>query len=189
MKMKKLFNDQRGFTLVEMLVVVAIMGIIAAGIAMTISQVMAVNSRTSSHMVALRQVQQAGDRVSKDVLQARSIHPDPSSATGFPLTLTIPYWGEDEDENPVELQLKVRYVLSDDNLQREYYGDGVINGGPDYTTTVARYILSVHPDDVGNIMTSFGPAEEAGAYIFKVSAKVGARIETREYEVRPRPGS
>jgi prepilin-type N-terminal cleavage/methylation domain-containing protein len=61
LKHKRLHLDQRGITLIEMTVAVALIGLIAAGIAMTISQVMAVNSRTSGKMVALRQVQQAGD--------------------------------------------------------------------------------------------------------------------------------
>ncbi|MFP3899170.1 MAG: type II secretion system protein J [Dehalococcoidia bacterium] len=163
-------RGQRGFTLVEMLVVVALVGIIAAGIAMTISQVMAVNSRTSSKMVALRQVQQAGDRVSRDVLQSRGLN---WTNSDFSLTLTIPYWSENTTG-----AYKVVFWLAGDELKREYYSS--IDGAePDYTTVIARYIDA---DD-----TSFEPNLVGDGYVFRVSATVGLYTETREYEIKPRP--
>lgn len=191
-RLKALVRGQRGFTLIEMLVVVVLIGIIAAGIAMTISQVMAVNSRTSSKMVALRQVQQAGDRVSKDVLQASGVNPDSADGTGFPLELTIPYWTYNATGGLEMSQYKVVYKLVEDELRREYYSD--INGEPDFTTIVAQYIIRFDPDTL-EIKTSFRLDESDGgggstvAYIFEVTASVGLYTETREYEIKPRPGS
>lgn len=179
---------QRGFTLVEMLVVVTLVGIIAAGIAMTISQVMAVNSRTSNHMIALRQVQQAGDRVSKDVLQAvpgNVVHntgDDP-----FYLRLAIRYFDDDEQDFA---QYTVIFRLDGHRLQREYYDDYVDHTSqPDIINTVAQYIVDYDPAKPLEPGTSFRPAAEPGAYVFTVTAEVGMRTETREYEVKPRPGS
>ena len=177
-RLKAPVRGQKGFTLIEVLVVVVLIGIIAAGIAMTISQVMAVNSRTSSKMVALRQVQQAGDRVSKDVQQARTV--EPTGDSGFPLTLRIPYWTTNATDDLEMRQHKVIFELVGDELRREYYTDDG-SESPDFTTTVARYIDG---DE-----TSFGPGQQPGAYVLKVAATVGLYTETRDYEVKPRPDS
>jgi len=181
MKMKKLFNDQRGFTLVEMLVVVALMGIIAAGIAMTISQVVAVNSRTSSHMVALRQVQQAGDRISKDVLQAQVVgFGDDPVGTKFPLSLT---WVDmDNTKN------EVTYNITADNRLRRHIKVSPHGGETtEMVTFVAQYIdVSLNPD-TGKPHTNLSP--DGRSITLTVTATVGMRSETRVYEVEPRPGS
>lgn len=178
LKLKRLVNtDQRGFTLIEMTVAIALIGLIAGGIAMTVSQVLTVNSRTSGKMVALRQVQQAGDRVSKDVLQAGVVTPKNDSPSGFPLKLTISHF---DDEGGGFGEYTVIFRLDGDRLQREYYADYVDDTSqPDYINTVARHI------DTGD--TTFVQAGDA--WVFRVTAGFRGQTETREYEIKPRPGS
>ena len=178
-RLRTLSTGQRGFTLIEMVVVVALIGIIAAGIAMTISQVMAVNSRTSSKMVALRQVQQAGDRVSKDVLQSKIVDYSPSEGKFLVLE-----WIQFEESagNLTEISVKVEYDLVPmaGDLSKLVRAHSV-GGGSATMTQVAQYI---DPDK-----TSFLPDEDSGGYIFRVSASVGLYTETRDYKVEPRPDS
>ena len=71
MNMKKLNKDQRGLTLVELLIAILLTGLITGGITMTIFQVFNLNTRTSNHMTAVRQVQHAGFWVSPDVQMAQ----------------------------------------------------------------------------------------------------------------------
>ena len=169
-------RDQRGITLIEMTVAIALIGLIAAGIAMTISQVMAVNSRTSSHMVALRQVQQAGDRVSKDVLQAET----PLLGGGFLLRLTIPYWVTDGVNPPTQHWHTVNYTLENmpsqpglKQLERRHSSEPM--------RIIAQYIDEAQTSVSWNVT--------AYQLTFRVAATVGTQTETRVYEIQPRPGS
>ena len=165
--MRLIHKDQRGITLIEMLVAVALVGIISGGITMAISQVLTISTRASNHMVAVRQVQQAGKEVSKDTLQAQNVTPGETS--GFPLTLTWTDW--DGPDNVV-----VYSITEDNKLQRSHSVSN--NGTTTETSVIARYIDPAE--------TSFVPSD--GAFIFKVTATVGGQSETREYEVEPRPG-
>ncbi len=173
-------NNQRGFTLIELLIAVAITGIITGGITMTMFQVYAGNARSSNHMTAVRQVQNAGYWISRDAQMAQSVVPADPDPDGFPLTLT--WTDRNGDENQV-----VYTLLADNKLQREHYTnyDPVTNPDPDATTIVAE---SINPD----------PAKTncqftSGELIVTVTASVGSssheRSETRVYRIIPRPGS
>ena len=164
--MRLIHKDQRGMTLIELLVALALVGIITGGITMTISQVLTINTRTSNHMVAVRQVQQAGKEVSKDALQAQSLASGNSS--GFFLTMAWIEWETGASHN-------VTYTLEDNKLQRSHS----VNGGDPTVTRVAQYI------DPDPYQTS---CDWDGEWLtFTVTATVGGQSETRVYEVEPRP--
>jgi len=173
--MKKLNKDQRGLTLIELVIAIALVGVITGGITMTILQVFTMNTRTSNHMAAVRQVQHAGFWVSPDVQMALSVNA--SAGSGFPLTLT---WLEGGTNDVHE----VIYSLEDmmppggfERLQREHY----IESELDSTTIVAEYIdpAETYADWDGEEML----------LTFKVTATVGGQSEARIYEIKPRPGS
>jgi prepilin-type N-terminal cleavage/methylation domain-containing protein len=171
-KMKKLHKDQRGLTFVELLIVIAIAGFIAAAITGVLFQVLTINTRTSNHMTAVRQVQQAGFWVSPDVQMAQNV--TPGGCTGCLLSLN---WTEVTGNHTAH---RVIYRLVDmsgglKRLQREHY----IGPSLDSTTIVAEYISSA----------SFVKLPSGNAYNFTVTATVGAENETRLYEVKPRPGA
>jgi prepilin-type N-terminal cleavage/methylation domain-containing protein len=177
MNMKKLKRGQMGFTLVELVIVVALAGLVSIAITATAFQVFTFSTRISNEMTAIRQVQQAGFWVSPDVMMAQDIEPGVSS--GFPLTLN---WTDLETDDAHE----VVYTLENmgnglKRLLREHYitppGESKVL---DSTTAVAEYI-----DQAG---TSF-VADGDDGFKLTVTATVGGHSETRTYEVQPRVGS
>ena len=171
--MKKLHKDQRGFSIIELLVVVVLTGLVTTAITTTFFQVFNMNARTANHMSALSQVQQAGKIVSEDILQAQMI--DDSPAGGEVLIVGWNSTGPHETH-------EVTYTLEDGELWRS---ESIDEGDPTMTR-VAEYINSdptkTSCDLPGDVL------------IFTVTATVGEgtwgeESETRIYRVQPRPGT
>jgi len=163
-------RDQRGLTLVELLIAIMLAGAVTGGITMTIFQVFNMNSRTSNHMIAIRQVQHAGKQVSQDLLQAQDVVLGEGS--GF-LTLTWTDWDDAQHEivYTLENMPSGEFMI----LWRSHS----VNDEEPTVTLVAEYI---DPDQTRCVQTD-------GAFTFTVTANVDGQSETREYEVMPRSGS
>lgn len=170
MKMKRLHKDQRGFSIIELLVVIVLTGLITTAVTTTFFQVFNINARTANHMSALSQVQQAGKLVSEDILEAQAIDDNPAGGE-----FLILGW------NSTAIH-EVTYTLEDGELWRSESIDG---GGPT-TTRVAEYISSNPTETYCNL--------DGEVLIFKVTAVVGEgtlheESEQRLYRVQPRPGT
>jgi prepilin-type N-terminal cleavage/methylation domain-containing protein len=166
--MKKLKKDQRGLTLIELVMVIAAIALITGATTMSIMDMFNTNIRTSNRMTAVRQVEYAGFWVSPDVQMANNVSTEPEF-----LKLS---WIEWETNDLHE----VIYTLEDmsgglKKLQREHYIDSDL----DSTIVVAEYI---DPDQTSCVWAG-------GELIFTVTAAVGTQSETRQYAVKPRPGS
>lgn len=159
-------RGQRGFTLIELALAMAIGGIIAGAITMTIFQIVDSSGRTSNHMTAVRQAQSAGYWVTKDVHMAQVISTE-EDEDGLPLEVSWTEWDGTVNE--------VTYELQGTDFVRDH------NGQPD---VIAQFIESVE----------VSPRPYTGDKLaFTVNVQVGAgsavQLETRTYEVIPRPGS
>ncbi|HUV56563.1 MAG TPA: prepilin-type N-terminal cleavage/methylation domain-containing protein [Dehalococcoidales bacterium] len=153
-------KEQRGFMLVELLVALAITGLIAGGITTAISQVFIFNMRSSAHMTAIKQVESVVHWISRDAQMAKTITADPGD-TGFPLSLTWTDYGEGGAPQTVI------YTIDSAGLWRDFNGQ---------TMRVAQYI-----DPATNCQLS------PNKFTFAVTATVGIKSETRVCEVMPRP--
>jgi len=164
--MKRLHSDQRGLTIIELLVVMILTGLITAAITTTFFQVFDMNTRTANHMSALSQVQQAGKLVSQDILEAQPdmINDSPTGGQFFILG-----W----NSTPTR---EVTYTLEDGELWRSE-----TIGGDSTTTRVAEYIDS----DPTKTYCDW----DDDVFVFKVTATVGEESEQRLYRIQPRPGT
>ena len=170
-RLRFVHDNQRGFTLIELIIAITIAALITGGITYAVMQILTINTRASNHMVAVRQVQQAGKEVSKDALQAQNVTRGVNQ--GFPLAFNWTEWGTNYTH-------RVTYTLEGTGalkkLQRQHV-DPALNTTTN--TTVAEYISSA----------SFVQLPGGPAYNFTVTATVGDQSETRLYEVQPRPDS
>jgi prepilin-type N-terminal cleavage/methylation domain-containing protein len=176
--MRLLHKNQKGFTLIEVLITVAIMAGIGVVTTAAIGELVQSN-RTSNHMVAVRQVQQAGYRVNRDVVQAQDIT-NSTAPGGFPLTINWIDWGSGEAHEVV-------YDLTDCSggvcqLERQETVDDV-DMPP---TTVGQYIY-FDSGSPGSTECSWNETERV--LTLKVTAKVGLQTESRTYEIKARPSA
>ena len=170
-------RDQKGLTLIELLVAVAITALIMGGLTLIIFNIISNNAQNSGQMTVLRQVQNSGHWISRDTLMAQEVTVTPG--TGFPLTLTWIDEFTDIDNPPVVHQVKYYYDSVEKKLTREYYE--YYQDEPPVlvaTTFIAEYLDSISVQPAGSKL------------ILSVSASLdGFRpvSENRTYEIWPRP--
>jgi prepilin-type N-terminal cleavage/methylation domain-containing protein len=187
---------QQGFTLVELIVAVAITGFIAASLSLSISQLFSVSVADRNRMEAVKQVENALHYINRDVQMARGAliytrvdeygNPDAISFTetvpsplsiytGLDLHGLVLYW-KDYEVDPLEDNL-VEYSLEGTDLKRTHY-----TGNPPVISTVntvASHVVSVDSSYSydGTILTA------------NVNADVGGyqpAPESRTLQVKPR---
>jgi len=177
--MRRLHKDQRGFTILELVIVMLLTGLITTAITTTFFQVFEINARTANHMTAVSQVQQAGKQVSEDILEAQTV--TAGDTAGFPLTLN---WTDSQTDEEHEVIYSLEEMASGafQILWRKYYFESVLNS----TTKVAEYINLAET----SCECSCDGCSCAGLVLtFTVTATVGDESETRVYQVKPRPDS
>ncbi len=160
-------GPQRGSTLIELVIALTIAGIVAAGAAVTMAQVLNMNTRNTISMTAVRNAQTAGYWMSIDAERANGIvgHSGNLSAPNV-LQLT---WLDSAD---ISASHSANYTLQGESLFRSL--DGV-------NSRIADHISSV--------VATY----EAGELKINLTSEVNLRgltgRETRTYTVTPRPGS
>lgn len=112
-------KGQKGFSLLELLVALAITALISTSITMVISQTFTGSTRSANHMAAVRQVQEAGYWVSYYACSAQNL--TITGDSGFPLILR---WF---DFGPPCERHKIVFSLSSSGLRGSYYVEDVFD--------------------------------------------------------------
>jgi prepilin-type N-terminal cleavage/methylation domain-containing protein len=185
--MKWFKRNEKGFTLVELLVAIPIIGLLGLAMGAVLIQLLH-SDKISQRMVAVRQVQAAGDRVSQDGVQAQYVTFG-DDMTDEDWSLNLVWTGEwmDESGDYVLRSVDVTYTLVPVNglheLQRHETRQLTVDGDEtdtEVTSTVAQYL------DVDQMWCQWEGSGDA-QFSFKVVSVVGTRTEERTYNITPRP--
>jgi prepilin-type N-terminal cleavage/methylation domain-containing protein len=164
-KIRSIIRGASGFTLIEMIISLAIFGMMSVGITSLICQTVTGTQRDQLHLNVIQQVDNAGYWLSRDVAMAENI--SVGSGAGFPIQLTWNTWGGD--------QYLVSFSLTNGSIERSL----VKNGNAAGQTVVAQSINS----DPGLTNCSYSN----GMLSLQVTATLGTVSETRNYQIKARP--
>jgi len=170
-------HSQRGFTLIELVIALAIASVITTAVTMTVYQVFTGNARSAARMTAVRQVENTGFWFSQDAqrIQEEPIR-DNDPATPEFLTLTWTDIGGIEHQVVYHMEDMPGSTLK--NLMRTHYIDGSGDAA-----LVAQYINAEETSCAlaGDVLVLTITAD--------VSSGTYTESETREYRVQPRPNA
>ena len=141
MKTGILNKRQNGFTLLELIIALAIGVIILGVLGGALYQILAASSSSSNNIMAIRQVQNAGYWISMDVQQSNSDYitvGDNPDTTGIDESFTI-IWDVVSFDTTLEKEGRMSvYRLDEGNLYRDYYTTVTMP----YETIVEDYVFS-----------------------------------------------
>ena len=159
-------QGQKGFTLLEIVLAVGIVGAIVGTIAMAITTLVMNSERPTSQNPALISVRNAGYWISRDVQMTSNV--TLGGPNGFPLTLNIPV---DDDTNH---DYSITYLFDGNKLERQLY-DSL--GSLTSETLIAQYV-----DTDNTIFAAVG----ANLYELTIRASIGKEAVKTSYKVRQR---
>ena len=162
-------ENQKGFTLLEVVAVLAITGLIGVGAAIATNQVVNQGANNSDYTAASQHTMNAMHWISRDAQMSQTL--EPSGPSGFPLTLSWTEWDNSAHQ--------IIYSIEDDKLKRSYSVDGVAPS----QTVVAQQINSA----AENTTCEFA----SGVLTVKMTATIGTGLKaisvTKVREISPRP--
>ncbi len=172
---------ERGFTIVELSITLALVGLIGSGAVATIFQLLSGTERSSNQTMVSSQVQNAGYWLSKDAEPAESITVDNLD----PDTFLIMRWTErNYGGGGGDIEHSATYFftsLSDGvgKLKRLHWS----STGASEQSIVAQYMYYNAGDSDNTTKASY----EARVLTVQVTSRMGEAEETKEYRVTRRP--
>ena len=163
-------RSQRGFTLLELMLVLAISALITSGLAMTLYQLSHLTVKGQSELKAQHQLQNVASWLNRDVVQASK-----AEVGSYTMTLTLPHYTFGQDVVVSDNSVGYSFSAEADTLTRTQDGSSQIIGreidsisfGPAGTVTD---LLSVA------VTVSFRGIERTSALRFNL------RLDTADWE-------
>lgn len=170
---------EKGYTLVELLVAITIMGLASGAATVAIFQILRNTERNNNHLTVVRQVENAGYWISRDAQMARVIT---TNVTSDNLTFLSLSWDEWSD-NGTKIAHSANYTfegLTDGvgQLKRTY-----VSGGTSGQSRIAQYIYY----DLSDVANTSNTSYQDPVLTVKLTALLESIQETREYRVKRRP--
>ena len=170
---------EKGFTLVELVVAIAITVLATGAAGAAIFQIFGGTERNSNHLTAVGQVHNAGYWISRDVQMAQSVTTDNLTLPDF-LILSWTEW--DAAGDPV--YHSTRYFFEDltdgiGKLKRSHWS----SAGANEQTLVAKYIY-YDPDDADATSKA---SYQSPVLTVQLTALFEEVLEIREYRIKHRP--
>jgi prepilin-type N-terminal cleavage/methylation domain-containing protein len=175
-------KNQVGMTMVEVMLVIAISGVISGGITMTFHQTLTGTVRSSNRVTAISQVQHAGYWLSNYAQLAQNVDDNPAGGE----FLVLSWVGWDDVEHVVTYTLEDMPAGGLKELKQSH----AVDAGQPTDTILARFIDSTETN-VDYTDTNGDGADDT--VILKITVTIGTgeqgQTEARVYNIVPRPGS
>jgi prepilin-type N-terminal cleavage/methylation domain-containing protein len=173
---KSTHNKKTGFTLVELLVVLAVTTIIGTGIAVSASQVININGSNKNRMDAIKQVENALLYINRDVQMAQT--PPTISSPNF---LGITYRDWDNTDHAITYSIDT----SDARNHILERSESITPAG--HTTTTSSITVANYVDDVNSSCSYSSSLSELTVVLTAQAGGYKSASETRTLKVRLRP--
>ena len=168
-------QGERGFTIIEVVVATAIIGLIAGAATMTTFQMFRDTERTNDHLTVVRQVENAGYWINRDTQMAGSLITENLTPPDF-LVLNWTEWGYGEDSIYHSVTYSIEDVSEEIGKLKRTHQD---SEGTNEQMLVAQYIY-YNPGDPDN---SSNVSYQDPMLLLKVVSAFGDAQETREYKI------
>jgi len=171
-------NRQAGFTIIGLLVTIAISALIAAGAGMTAVHTLKVTESSQAHTTSARQAQNFGSRISQDLLMAKtaSTGDDPGTPEIEFITLQ---WKDVETGYIYD----VSYIwLDSGDSTKKVVRNETIYDEEGIPTSNASTIVADH-------VFSASLSQQDDAFTLSIETRSGQQSETKQYEIIQRAES
>lgn len=175
-------KGQRGFTIIELQVAIAIMTLVAIAATISVIQVLKFSPVVADRFTAIRHVQNAGNWITRDAEMAEEIKTTGLTYPDF-LLFTWMIYGYDGEPSVFH---KVTYSFTDvsqgvGKLKRTYWN----TAGASEQNLIAEYIF-YDPSDPGNTTTGIYQNPE---FTIKLTGRFRGVSKSEEYKVVHRPNT